>query len=226
MTKLFVALDTPEERRIEMWLNELDGIDGDFGYKLNLDFLTREVRDGIRTTRDVFADIKMWNGKRTMLDTCLNVWNMGACMTNAYVFAGTDTLSQMVRELRGRIKLFGVGILTHYDDVYCKYHFGRTLSEEMRILTELAVRSNLDGMIVPGTCLDAVSDIEIPKLVPAVRPTSRASGYHERDDQKQTITITEAITGGADYLVCGTPITKSESPIDALKQILREIEAC
>ena len=59
-------------------------------------------------------------------------------------------------------------------------------------------------------------------VVPGIRPE-----HYPPDDQKRIATPSQAIAGGADYLVVGRPITQSVRPIDMVKSIQREIvEAC
>ncbi|MEK7128897.1 MAG: orotidine 5'-phosphate decarboxylase / HUMPS family protein, partial [Patescibacteria group bacterium] len=45
------------------------------------------------------------------------------------------------------------------------------------------------------------------------------------DDQKRTMTASEAIRAGADYLVIGRPITKAPDPVLAAKKFLKQIDA-
>jgi orotidine-5'-phosphate decarboxylase len=87
----------------------------------------------------------------------------------------------------------------------------------------MAVDSGAQGIIVPGTQLDMVKDLEVPKLCPAIRPT----WYEDKkaNDQEQPVTPEEAAKGGARYLVVGSPVTKSENPVQALERILQETDA-
>jgi orotidine-5'-phosphate decarboxylase len=58
-----------------------------------------------------------------------------------------------------------------------------------------------------------------------VIPGIRLRGSEEHD-QKRTMTPTEAIASGADYLVIGRPITAASDPTMAARKILEEIESC
>ena len=60
--------------------------------------------------------------------------------------------------------------------------------------------------------LDLISDIKIKKICPGVRP----EWYTTSDDQKRTMTPSEAISKGADYLVIGRPILESNDMISAV----------
>ena len=46
---------------------------------------------------------------------------------------------------------------------------------------------------------------------------------NDHDDQKRVMTPKEAIDLGADYLVIGRPITKSNNPLKILKKINKSI---
>jgi orotidine-5'-phosphate decarboxylase len=70
---------------------------------------------------------------------------------------------------------------------------------------------------------DALKNIK--KVIPGIRP----SWFSQQDDQRRTMTPSEAVKAGADYLVIGRPITNPPrgvgSPLDAVKKIIEEIEA-
>ena len=57
-------------------------------------------------------------------------------------------------------------------------------------------------------------------VTPGIRPSSN----HKKDDQKRIMTPGEAISLGADYLVIGRPITKSDQPTNQIIEINSEIE--
>jgi orotidine-5'-phosphate decarboxylase len=53
-------------------------------------------------------------------------------------------------------------------------------------------------------------------VCPGVRPT-----WAEKGDQQRTLTPTEAISAGADYLVIGRPITAAPDPQAAWEKIIQ-----
>ena len=227
MTSLFVALDYPDFQHAYNMVRILDGIEGDFGYKLNLDFIVTNTNfrvQDLETTRPVFADMKMWNGVRTMTETCRNLQQRGFEFTNIHSLCGLEMMSELSSSLKdSSIRIFGITILTHYDDEYCVNCFGKSMEIEVCHLLQDINLSGLFGAILPGQFLkEAKRFLRSGKtLVPAARPSNYAE---KRKDQLQTISIQEATRDGADYLVCGSPITKSENPRVSLETILTEVE--
>ncbi len=69
-----------------------------------------------------------------------------------------------------------------------------------------------DGIILPATCLDVVRDLDLIKLCPGIRLDVTDTS----NNQTQIATPEEAIKGGADYLVIGSPITKSDDMAKSL----------
>jgi orotidine-5'-phosphate decarboxylase len=62
-------------------------------------------------------------------------------------------------------------------------------------------------------------------ITPGVRPSwSSWPAEAGRDDQRRTKTPFEAIRDGADYIVVGRPILRSDEPAKAVQMILNEIE--
>ena len=88
--------------------------------------------------------------------------------------------------------------------------------EQVRRLAELARASGLDGIVCSGAEVAAARQ-EWPDgffVVPGVRLAGGAAG-----DQKRVVTPREALDSGASILVIGRPITGSEDPAAALRDI-------
>ncbi len=146
----------------------------------------------------------------------------GADLTNVWAFA-----ERLIRPLaetlkNSKTKLLGVTITTHFTEEYCQRLFGKSLPETVKMLSGIALGNGCHGIIIPGTTLDAVADLDCLKLVSAIRPPWFKD--KRTNDQEQTVTPTEAIRGGANYLVCGSPIYKQLYPREALQRILEEMD--
>ena len=169
----------------------------------------------------LFVDLKMWNGKRTMAEVIKQLVDFGVEMTNVYAHAGTMLEKAIQVANDNNVTVLGVTVLTHYDDEYCKRVYGKPMSEVVEILSDLAIENGCHGIILPGTTLDAVSDLDCIKFNPAVRP--EWFGDKTTNFQKQIMTHVEALKKGATIVSCGSPIFKSPDPAVALKRILDEI---
>ena len=117
-----------------------------------------------------------------------------------------------------RTKILGVTVLTHVNDAYCQKHFRRSLAESVRHFAEVAIDAGCHGIILPGTTLASVQDIDTIKVVPGVRPKWYRDTRHEEEIEPRV-----AVENGADILVCGSPIMKDLDPEQALRRVLAEI---
>jgi len=222
---LWIALDalTRREEETLKLAGSLAIITGDFGFKINLDYLLkRGVHEAVTNVsflgRPLFADLKMWNGSRTMMDTVDMLVAREVRYLNMYALADT-MLAKAVKQARGsHTEVLGLTVLTHYDEAYCQKYFRRSLSETVRLLSETALDAGCHGVILPGSTMCTVADLTCKKMVPGIRPEWFKDDRHE----EETLPL-EAKQGGATDVVCGSPITKADDPKSALSRILEEL---
>lgn len=225
--ELFIALDGLREAESETIgiAKSLAEVNGDFGFKINLDYLLyKGVEDAIRNIqqfgRSVFADIKMWNGTRTMISVVEDLVGLGVDYLNVYALADT-LIPKMVRVTRGtKTKVLGVTVLTHFDDGYCRKHFLRPLVSTVEHFAKVAVEAGCDGVILPGTTLSVIEHLDTIKTVPGIR-----FPWYQDDRHEEEVDALTAIKGGAKILVCGSPITKSDDKVAALNRVLAEMNS-
>lgn len=225
---LLIALDDlagKEEKTLKV-AEQLSKVEGNFGFKVNLDYLLNPEK-GLKTLLapiqqfgcPVFSDLKMWNGTRTMASVIENLIALGVDYLNVYALAD-ELLPKAIQITEGtKTKVLGLTVLTHFNEAYCQKHFRRSLPETVRHFAEVAVEAGCHGIILPGTALEAVVDLDTIKVVPGVRPTWYKDTRHEEEIEPRV-----AAEKGADILVCGSPVMKSENPVDALLRILAEIQ--
>ena len=204
---LFVGLDEEEPANALKLAYELDEVDSSnerFGFKFNLDFFLNSFLAGNSDNlnemlcfgRPIFADLKMWNGRRTMTSIVSHLANYGIDYTNVYSLADEPFVKAVVDSVKNKdTKILGVTVLTHYDEDYCQRMRGKSLKDAVRQDAEIAYNAGCHGVILPGTMLEDVADLEMEKLVPAVRP----KWYGKTGDnyQEQEIYIEDAIEKGA-----------------------------
>lgn len=225
---LFVALDDLDKKEKETLVTaeQLSTVDGSFGFKVNLDYLLKYGLEGSasavkriqRLGRPVFADLKMWNGTRTMRSVIEILVANEVDYLNVYTLAD-ELLPGAIQATDGsKTKVLGLTVLTHFSEEYCQRHFRRTLRETVRHFAEVAVEKGCHGIILPGTALEVVKDLETIKFVPGVRPKWYKDTRHEEEVEPRI-----AVEQGADNLVCGSPIMKDSDKVAALKKVLSEM---
>lgn len=225
---LLNALDdlVGKEKKTLKVAEQLSKVEGNFGFKVNLDYLLNPKK-GLKALlapiqqfgRPIFSDLKMWNGTRTMASVIENLVALGVDYLNVYALAD-ELLPKAIQITEGtKTKVFGLTVLTHFNEAYCQKHFRRSLPETVRHFAEVAVEAGCHGIILPGTALEAVAYLDTIKVVPGIRPIWYKDTRHEEEIESRVAT-----QKGASVLVCGSPIMKSGNPVDALRRILAEIQ--
>ena len=225
---LFIALDDlaeKEEETLEI-AKRLSEIKGNFGFKINLDYLLKHglkgsvssVKKVQQFNRPVFADLKMWNGTRTMRAVIKMLVDSEVDYLSVYALAD-DLLPKAIQATEGsKTQVLGLTVLTHFSEDYCQRHFRRTLKKTVWHLAKVALDRGCHAIILPGTALDVVQDLEVIKVVPGVRPK-----WYQDKRHLEKVEPGEAIENGAIFLVCGSPITRSSDEVLALKKVLFEM---
>lgn len=226
---IFLAFDNLREKPQETLYTaqELADAGEPFGMKVNLDAL---LDKGIlslvsmirRFGRPMFLDFKMWNGTRTMEDIVKTCVDLGVDFVNVYALADKQ-LAKAVKATEGsKTKILSLTVLSHYDDAYCQKWFRRSLREAVADFSQYAVDAGCHGILLPGTALEVVKDLDTIKVATGLRPEWYKDSRHE-----QEATPAQVALGGADFTVCGSPVLKQASTqecIDALQRILTEME--
>jgi len=218
---LFVALDNLLDDDPEI-LYKLSEVDGNFGFKINLDYLLFMGLDIIpylkAFNRPLFFDLKMFNGKRTMKRLVYRLVDSQIDFFNFHMLA--DNQIEFINEMDLKnTKVLGVTVLSHMNESYCKFMFGKSLIDVIGILETKALSLGCHGVILPPFALGKIRHGNIIKVSPGIRPEWYQDSIHVNPS-----TPKYAVQNGADILVCGSPIMKSNDPILALKRVLEEME--
>lgn len=231
---IYAALDYDSQKENLAYAGNLvQGVDSDkYGFKINLDSVAHfsssaanpysHVKQVMSLGKPVFVDLKMWNGGRTMENVAKGCADLGVSIINMYAHAGRKFVERVKRSLEGsNTKLFTLTVLTHYTDSDAQEIYGCSLSEAVQRLAKIGIEGGADGLILPGNQLEYFRSSPLEKLCPAIRPLWFEDT--KANDQEQTITPYEAVSGGADIIVVGSPIRRSKSPSEALIKIIEEI---
>lgn len=223
---LFIALDqlNKQEEDTINTAKKLAQVEGEFGFKVNLDhFIKKGAKSALepfqQIDKPIFADLKMWNGRRTMTSSAQELVQAGADYVTVHGLADW-LLERPIGKLEGSdINFLAVSLLTHYGSEYAQRYFD-SQDEAIRTIAQRGEEIGADGLVLPPTKLDLVEDTNLTKVVPGIRPT-----WYQDDRHKEEKTPAQAFKNGADIIVCGSPIMKTEESKEALQKILDEIPA-
>ncbi|WP_027859477.1 orotidine-5'-phosphate decarboxylase [Marinobacterium jannaschii] len=175
---------------------------------------------------EVFLDLKFHDIPNTTAKAVRAAAEMGVWMVNVHASGGRRMMEAARKELAQvedcKTLLIAVTVLTSMEQSdLAEMGLDIEPMEQVKRLAKLTESSGLDGIVC-----SAQEAVELRKIVsadfklvtPGIRPSDAEAG-----DQKRIVTPSQALHDGSDYLVIGRPITKAESPVEALKSIEAEI---
>lgn len=228
-SKIIVALDF--EREIDA-LRLVDQLDP-FRCKLKIgkQMFTRSGPAFVKTLVEkgfkVFLDLKFHDIPNTVQKSCQAAKDLGVWMVNVHALGG----GQMVCAARvglgdfpDKPLLTAVTVLTSHDQQsLSEIGFSGDIPTAVRKLAKLALENGADGVVSSAhEILDIRAETREDFLI--VTPGIRLPGDRSHD-QKRIMTPKDAITSGANYLVIGRSITKSNDPMSVIEKIERDMTA-
>lgn len=230
--RLFCAIDTVDLDSAVATAISLVGLVG--GAKLGLEFFTAHGPEGVAKVADsglpIFLDLKYYDIPNTVAGAIRGVAGINPAMLTVHVSGGSAMLRaamaasfRLASQNEGKRPLvIGVTVLTSFDEEdVAAVGMLPPLGDQVIRLAELAQTTGLDGVVCSA---HEIADIrarfgdELKLVVPGIRPA-----WSSADDQKRIVTPAEALRQGADYLVIGRPIVKSDNPPAAAQRIIDEM---
>jgi orotidine-5'-phosphate decarboxylase len=222
--RIIVALDVPSVEEAKQLVSKLKGSVGVYKIGLELLFaggfqLAREFADqGL----NVFIDAKLLDIEATVERATATIAKSGAKFLTVH---GLDakTLDAAVRGRAGtKLKLLGVTVLTNLQRDDLKEQGADRDPQELAVYRAmLAQEAGFDGVVASGREAASLRQALGPDMLivtPGIRPLGSKA-----DDQARTVTPSEAIKAGANYIVVGRPITRATDPRQAAEAIAGEI---
>ncbi|MFT6156935.1 MAG: orotidine-5'-phosphate decarboxylase [Neolewinella sp.] len=221
---LIVALDFAVRSELDALVDKLDPslCRLKVGKELFTLYGPEVVRDLQRRDFEVFLDLKFHDIPNTTAAAVAAAADLGVWMVNVHASGGVKMMSAAKDALQPFGKdaplLIAVTVLTsmHSDELLNIGVHDNALAQVSR-LAMLTSECGLDGVVCSAQEVSVLRGL-IPDnfllVTPGIRPQGSALG-----DQQRVATPTEAMTMGSNYLVIGRPITRSEDPLAALKQI-------
>lgn len=223
MAELIVALDYTDALDA---LNMATSLRGNVPWmKVGLELFTSEGPRVVRTLKGmgfkVMLDLKLFDIPNTVRGGVRSACWVGADLITIHLLGGERMIRAAVDEAqhvtRGtKPKLFGITVLTSMEQGELPFYTD-PLSDLAANLAANGADWGLDGVVCSGHEVQAIkaNRPNLACLTPGIRP---ATG--NADDQRRTMTPTEAVALGSNFLVVGRPITHAADPVQAAKDIL------
>ncbi len=223
-----VALDFPDGKSA---LNFLDNFTQGIYVKIGMELFYREgpeiVREVKKRGHSVFLDLKLHDIPNTVRSATKSLLALDVDMINYHVAGGPKMLREAVDELNNSNKeiiSLGVTILTSTDEDTLhnsmKISSEYSLEDIVREYGQVAKKSGLNGVVCSALEVPSIKKYlgdDFITVTPGIRRLEDAKG-----DQVRIVTPKDARELGSDYIVVGRPITKSENPLRAYREIRDE----
>jgi orotidine-5'-phosphate decarboxylase len=221
--RLIFAMDVPETSQAKALAEELG--DAVTFYKLGLELMMTggyfELIDWLAGNgKKVFADLKFFDVPATVGRAVSRLASRGVTFTTVH---GNQGIMEAAADAKGDLKILAVTALTSLDrgdldDLGFKCDVGELVLSRAR----RALEAGCDGVVASGLELGALRralDKRLLVVTPGIRPVEN----RPEDDQKRVVTVEQAFTDGADYIVVGRPIRNATDPRAAAEKIQKSI---
>lgn len=227
MTKnpIICAIDTVEIEKAKELIEQIKPYIG--MVKLGMEFFYRNGVSGVEEIKKcglpIFLDLKFHDIPNTVAGAIRAISELEVAITTIHTLAGSDVLKRAAQEIKTSGKktmLTGVTILTSLDDI-SEIGINRSIKSQVLELAKLAKNSGLDAIVCSPEEISLIKEFfgdNLKIITPGIRLKSDNKG-----DQKRVMTPKEAVDAGSDYIVIGRPITKSNNPSDAAKEIYNSL---
>lgn len=218
--RLIFALDVSSRKEAERYVDELDGVVDFFKVGIILHTVTGGgfVEQLIKQGKRVFLDLKFYDIPETVRDAVRQTALLGADFIT--VHAQRQVMEAAVDGKKGsQLKVFAVTLLTSMDA--SDTSAGKSSEEIVLERAKLALECGCDGVVASGREAGIIKEAtkgNFLVICPGIRPAGTSPERHKR-----TVTPSDAIKAGADYLVVGRPIKEAVSPRLTAQKIIEEI---
>ncbi len=232
--RIIVPLDVPTEAQAIALVEQLPQVTF---WKVGLELFVSSGPEIIRTLKTqqkrVFLDLKFHDIPNTITGAIRQASTYGVDLITIHATAGRLALqSASMAAVEGAKKagcpspkLIAITLLTSLTsrDLAFDLKIPLELEEYALQMALLAKESGLNGAVCSPqevSQLRRVCGDDFLLVCPGVRPS-----WAQANDQKRSMTPSDAIKAGADYLVIGRPITAAPDPVAAWEKICEELAA-
>jgi orotidine-5'-phosphate decarboxylase len=224
--RLIFAMDVPDFARARRLAEELG--DSVTFYKLGLELMMSggyfDLVDWLLARdRKVFADLKFFDIPATVGSAVRQLKDRGVSFVTVH---GNQSIMQAAAENKGSdLKVLAVTVLTSLDrGDLDDLGFECDVEELVLSRARRAFEAGCDGVISSGLEVARLRehvDRRLLVVTPGIRPVENKPS----NDQKRVVTVADAFTSGADYIVVGRPIRDADKPRDAAEAIQATIKS-
>ncbi len=220
--RLIVALDVPGAAEARALVERI-GDDARF-YKVGLElFMTGEAIPLVNWLRErdkqVFADLKLFDIPATVARAVKRLNGSGVRFVTVH---GNDAMMAAAADAADDVSVLAVTVLTSLDRGDLD-DLGFDCDVDQLVLSRArrAAEYGCAGVVASGAeaaALRAALGDKLLLVTPGIRPVE-----NREDDQKRMVTVPEAFSRGADYIVVGRPVRDAADPAAAARAIQQQI---
>jgi orotidine-5'-phosphate decarboxylase len=211
---IILAVDTSDLELAKLWISYTSEYVSVF--KLGLEFFLNFGADGVRAITDnsdakIFLDLKLHDIPNTVKHAAESVSSLNPMFLTVHASGGEAMIRSAVAAIP-QTHITAVTILTSLSDSdVASIGFAQQAMQSATGLAALAVSAGAKAIVcspLETASIRSIVDEDVLIITPGVRPLSMTG----TDDQSRTMTPSEAITAGANFVVIGRPITSAWEP--------------
>ena len=231
--KLIFALDAAGFDEALSWIELLSGHVGMF--KVGKELFTAvgpKIIESIKQRQGrVFLDLKYHDIPNTVARAAEAACRLKVDMFNVHASGGARMIRETVDAVVGGAEKSGdakpivlaVTVLTSLNNAdLAGIGFEKTTNDLVLRLAKMSLEAGASGVVASPQDIVALRQ-NLGNNFVIVTPGIRSAAEPVKDDQKRTLSATEAVQAGADYIVVGRPIRQAGDPLEACHRITQEI---
>jgi orotidine-5'-phosphate decarboxylase len=206
---IILAVDTRDLETAQRWIEATR--ESISVYKLGLEFFLTFGAEGVRKIKndfgvDIFLDLKLHDIPNTVASAAAAISELSPRFLTVHA-SGGSTMVKAAVDAVPHIDITAVTVLTSLseEDLF-EIGFANPALESAVALASLSVKAGAKAIVSSPLEIAAIRSAVGEKPI-IITPGVRPAGSQGSDDQVRTMTPSQAIASGADYVVIGRPIT-------------------
>jgi orotidine-5'-phosphate decarboxylase len=206
---IILAVDTRDFETAQRWIEATR--ESVAVYKLGLEFFLTFGAEGVRKIKndfgvDIFLDLKLHDIPNTVASAAAAISDLSPMFLTVHAAGGSAMVKAAVDAVP-HIDITAVTVLTSLseEDLF-EIGFSNPALESAVALASLSVKAGAKAIVSSPLEIAAIRSAVGEKAI-IITPGVRPAGAQGSDDQVRTLTPTQAIASGANFVVIGRPIT-------------------